>query len=98
MRFDSTLVVLPNFVVQGAESHPRDLSQVCNVVVQPDELMHHGLVGPLHEEWGHRVLLAVQYEHEGSCLCHRPAAKVKELPLVDRRQVVEGLCQLLARL
>ena len=78
--------------------YPCHSFEVRDVVVKADELMHHGLVRPLHQEWGHRVLLAVQQEHEGRCLSHTPAPKVKELPLIHGGQMMEGLGQLLAHL
>ena len=85
-------------VCRESAAHPGHLPEVGDVVVQPDELMHHGLVCPLHEQGGDRVLLAVQQKNERSCLRHCSAAKVKQLPLIHSCEMVQGLCQLLAHL
>ena len=65
--------------MQG-RAYPWDLGEVHPVGLNANELVHHGLVGPLQQQGRDRVLLPVQDHDDGGCLA-TALAKIKELAL-----------------
>ena len=81
----------------GAPAHPRHVPHVHAVGLDADQLVHHGLEGPLQQQRRDRVVAAVQEQHDRRCVA-APRAKVEQLALLDARQVRQRLRELLAHL
>lgn len=63
------------------QTYARSLGEVHTIALYANELMHHGLVGPLQQQRRDRVLLPVQHHDHWRCLAASALAKIKQLPL-----------------